>query len=448
MESILNKVTHLSGILKTLLPIKEEYQQKLDKKFRLEFNYNSNHLEGNTLTYGETVLLLIFDETKGNHTLREYEEMKAHDVAFALIKEWAEDQEHPLTEAYIRNLNKVILVRPFWKDAITPDGQNTRRQIKVGDYKEYPNSVRLPNGEIFHYASPSDTPVRMGELMNWYRRQEEEATLHPVELAALFHYKFVCIHPFDDGNGRISRLLMNYVLLRNYLPPVIIKAADKRNYLQALHQADVGDIQAFINYITQQLLWSLEISIKAAKGENIDEPGDLDKKLLLLKKKMGGEPDVKGIQKKDSHAIRVIVENSIIPLAVAWENKLKEFDVFFFSREVVVMIDGHRVAGNDLGVLLTNECSVYLYPNLDKNILIQSLSLSCNPRGIHKIKKEMSLNGGKIEVFFYDNTYEILFSGSETTINKLYHQQLTSEEIDIIVDSVGTWLYNVVAQYI
>ncbi len=71
MKNTLDKVDELALSLQALLPIKPEYKQKLDKKFRLEFNYNSNHMEGNTLTYGETELLLFFDETKGNHSLRD-----------------------------------------------------------------------------------------------------------------------------------------------------------------------------------------------------------------------------------------------------------------------------------------------------------------------------------------------------------------------------------------
>ena len=126
MQNTINKIEELSSTLKKALPMKAEFQTKLDKKFRLEFNYNSNHMEGNTLTYSETELLLIFDETKGNHTLREYEEMKAHDVALQLINDWASDKDRPLTETNIKNLNEVILVKPFWKDAITPDGQKTR----------------------------------------------------------------------------------------------------------------------------------------------------------------------------------------------------------------------------------------------------------------------------------------------------------------------------------
>jgi Fic family protein len=287
MNTVLDKVDALVAELNALLPYKPEDKKRLDKKFRLEFNYNSNHLEGNTLTYGETELLLIFDDTKGNHTLREYEEMKAHDAAYQLIEDWANDKERPLTEQNIKNLNEIILVRPFWKDAQTPDGQATRRKIEVGNYKGFPNSVRLQNGEIFENASPSETPKQMQALIDWYR--DEENNSHPVTLAAMLHYKFVRIHPFDDGNGRISRLLVNYVLLRNGLPPIVIKSKDKTNYLRALHLADIGDYEPFINYIAEQLIWSLEISIKAAKGEGLEEVGDLEKEISLLTKKLLSE---------------------------------------------------------------------------------------------------------------------------------------------------------------
>ena len=111
MQSIINKIDILANELKSLDPLSAQNQKRLDKKFRLEFNYNSNHIEGNTLTYGETALLLIFDRTEGRHELREYEEMKAHDVAFKLIKEWSMDKERPLTETDIKNLNEILLVR-------------------------------------------------------------------------------------------------------------------------------------------------------------------------------------------------------------------------------------------------------------------------------------------------------------------------------------------------
>ena len=281
---ILNYIDQLSATYNSLLPMSPENQRRWDKKVRLEFNYNSNHIEGNTLTYGETELLLLFGETHGSRPMRDYEEMKAHDVAFQKIKEWAADTETPLTEQDIKNLNQIILVQPFWKDAITPDGQPTRRQITVGNYKTQPNSVRLPNGELFEYTAPQEVPIKMQDLMEWYR--DEQTALHPVTLAAMFHYKFVRIHPFDDGNGRVSRLLMNYVLLAHKLPPVVIKSSDKQNYLHALHLADTEQYEAFIRYIAEQVVRSLEMAIKAAKGESIEEPDDLDKEIALLARQL------------------------------------------------------------------------------------------------------------------------------------------------------------------
>ncbi|WP_449438351.1 Fic family protein [Pedobacter steynii] len=212
--------------LKKLLPLSDDQQKKLDKKLRLEFNYNSNHLEGNTLTYGETKLLLLFDQTSGDHEYREYEEMKAHDVALKMVEQEAVDLERPLTEQFIRSLNKHLLVREFWKEAITHDGQPTRKKIIPGDYKKTPNSVRLQNGEIFDYTPPEKVAEEIADLVQWYN--EHEATEDPIILASLLHYRFVRIHPFDDGNGRVSRLLMNYVLLRKDYPVVVIKSAEKR----------------------------------------------------------------------------------------------------------------------------------------------------------------------------------------------------------------------------
>lgn len=324
----LDTVDQLVKALGALQPIKQEYQHKLDKKFRLEFNFNSNHLEGNTLTYNETELLLMFDDTKGNHQMREYEEMKAHDVAYHLINEWAKESERPLTEQAIKNLNETILVRPFWKEAITQDGQNTRRKIQIGNYKEFPNSVRLQNGEIFNYASPAETPILMNELMTWYRTDEK--SLHPVALAAMLHYKFVRIHPFDDGNGRIARLLMNYILIKNNLPPVVIKSKEKSKYLKALHFADIGNFEAFIEYIAEQVIWSLEMYIKGAKGESIDEPGDLDKKLSLFEQTISKKEDFVTI-KKSIEIQEKLCTNVFIPLINEIGIHTNKLEKYFFN---------------------------------------------------------------------------------------------------------------------
>ena len=338
MKELLEHIESLKKAFVKLQPLSTENQQKLDKKFRLEWNYNSNHIEGNTLTYGETELLLIFGETKGNHEYREYEEMKGHDLALKMVEQLATDTERNLTENFIRELNQAILKEPFYKEAITEDGQSTRRLIEIGKYKSFPNSVRLQNGEIFNYASPSETPALMNDLLNWYNAATEDKNQSPAEVAAEFHYRFVCIHPFDDGNGRISRLLMNYHLIKSGYPPVIIKTGDKKRYLFALHEADIGNLEAFKKYIAEQLVWSYEISIKAAKGESIDETGDLIKEIKVFKK---GLPDLKkNLTKKSQIVVKAIWDKRIKVLfqqlveSVSHYNSLfSDIDIIYFKNE-------------------------------------------------------------------------------------------------------------------
>jgi filamentation induced by cAMP protein fic len=342
---IFDYIDQLSATYNSLLPMSPENQRRWDKKVRLEFNYNSNHIEGNTLTYGETELLLLFDETHGSRPMRDYEEMKAHDVAFQKIKEWATDTETPLTEQDIKNLNQIILVQPFWKNAITPDGQPTRRQITVGNYKTQPNSVRLPNGELFEYTAPQEVPIQMQALMEWYR--DEQTALHPVTLAAMFHYKFVCIHPFDDGNGRVSRLLMNYVLLAHKLPPVVIKSSDKQNYLHALHLADTGQYEAFIRYIAEQVVSSLEMAIKAAKGESIEEPDDLDKEIALVARQLQHQETYKTPQQ-----VLNVFHWAQQKLLAPCEAVLQKFDKLFQEKKRVRKVNHKEVEEENRNSLL------------------------------------------------------------------------------------------------
>jgi len=427
MDVTLEKIDNLVADLKSLLPMKPEYQQSLDKKIRLEFNYNSNHIEGNTLTYGETELLLIFDKTTGNHELREYEEMKAHDVAFEKIKDWAYDKERPLTEADIKELHRLLLVRPFWKEAITLDGQPTRRLIEVGAYKKYPNSVRLQNGEIFHYTSPEETPMQMGELMQWYR--DEEKTLHPVTLAAMLHYKFVRIHPFDDGNGRLSRLLMNYVLLKNNLPPVIIKSSDKKAYLFTLNQADTGDYQAIIDYIAQQLIWSLELSIKAAKGETPEEQDDWEKKVALLKKQQTQGEEV---TPKSIGSVLNIIHSSALPLLGKVMETLSLYDDLFAEKRLLFgdRSSSRLIQTKDQMIRLLEEDNDRYMRDLRFSYKLQGYKLD----GINTFSERIDLSWEFDQFkyyFFFDH------NDHNKAEARLYNQLLSEEEINSIARSCG-----------
>src|SRR5206468_2622159 len=135
---------------------------------------------------------------------------------------------------------------------VTPEGGQTKKWVKLGQYKSEPNQVTTPTGEIHHFALPEETPARMGKLMLRTRSGLEKPELHPVAFAAFVHHEFVSIHPFDDGNGRMARLLMNLLLMQNHYPPAVIRLQDRDKYFGALAQADTGDLEPFTSFIAEQ----------------------------------------------------------------------------------------------------------------------------------------------------------------------------------------------------
>lgn len=260
----------------------------------LEFNYNSNHIEGNTLTYGQTELLLKYGEVAENAKMKDLEEMKAHNLCLGIVKAESTDNDHPLTEAFVRGLHKTMLREDY--TAYTKEGKPYT--VHAGIYKTRPNSVKNVTGEIFEYASVEETPVLMHDLIEWYNEAEKNMELSPIELASLFHYRYIRIHPFEDGNGRISRLIVNYILAKHSYPMIVVKSDDKTNYLTALHQCDiaVGSVPAIgavaeieqitplVDYLSKCLERALTISIKAAKGDNIEEEDDFAKQLKIIER--------------------------------------------------------------------------------------------------------------------------------------------------------------------
>lgn len=223
----------------SLLPLSEPQQHKLSMKFSVEYNYNSNHMEGNTLTYGQTELLLLFGKVSGEADLKDFVDMKASEVSVKMMTEEALNRDIPLTQNFIRTLHRTLLREDYTEYRMLPNGVQTSFVIHAGGYKTRPNSVVTRYGDRFEYASPEETPALMADLVDWYNEEENRGKLTPVELAALFHYRYIRIHPFEDGNGRIARLMVNYILARHNWPMIVVRSRKKNEYLEALHQSDL-----------------------------------------------------------------------------------------------------------------------------------------------------------------------------------------------------------------
>ena len=172
MKNII-KAQQLKSKLDALRPINKEDELRIMQKFRLDWNYHSNHIEGNSLTYGETKALILFHITASGKPLKEHFEITGHNEAI----NWVYDiikQEIPLTEKVIRELHELILHEPYEVNAITPDGNPTKKKIKIGEYKTIPNHVKTITGEIFRFATPEETPAKMQDLMQWLQSNKEK----------------------------------------------------------------------------------------------------------------------------------------------------------------------------------------------------------------------------------------------------------------------------------
>lgn len=266
-----------------LQPLSEAQQRSLSRRFTVEYNYNSNHIEGNTLTYGQTELLLMFGSVSGVGHLQDFNEMKASQVGLEMMSQQVKEGNMPLTQTFIRQLHHTLLREDYTVYRNLPGGQQTSYVVHAGQYKTRPNSVITRYGDRFEYASPEETPALMTDLVNWYNEAEASGKYSVIELAALFHYRYIRIHPFEDGNGRIARLMVNYILARHGWPMIVVRSRKKQQYLEALHKTDlvVGSvpsdgahasltkIRTFVKYFTN--LVEDELAYNIAYIENEDK---------------------------------------------------------------------------------------------------------------------------------------------------------------------------------
>ena len=160
-----------------LQPLSEKDRERLSRRFTVDFNYNSNHIEGNTLTYGQTEILLLFGKVIGEADVCDVQEMTASNVGLRMMTEEAILKGMPLTQNFIRTLHKTILREDYTVYRNLPGGMQTSYVIHAGQYKTRPNSVITRYGDRFEYASPEETPGLMGDLVDWYNATEQEGKL-------------------------------------------------------------------------------------------------------------------------------------------------------------------------------------------------------------------------------------------------------------------------------
>lgn len=440
LKDNLNRATALKNELDNIRPLSNEQEKKIWQKFRLDWNFHSSKIEGNSLSYGETKALILFNQTAQAKPLKDHLEMSGHDEAIKYIEEIV-NQQRPLTETFIRELHKIILKQPYQVNALTPDGAPTKKWVNIGMYKTTPNHVKTQTGEMFYFASPEETPAKMSDLMSWFSIENKKDSLHPVIFSTEFHYRFVRIHPFDDGNGRIARLLMNFILLQKGYPPAIIKTEEKENYYRALQQADAGQLDYFFNFICEQVNYSLELMLKAARGEEIDESDDLDKKLQLLKMRLGNDPKSKLTVRRNNETIKKVIEKSLFPLVEDLEEQIAKFDSLFKDREIQIKYGNTTVRKNNFRKGLSQIFNDYINKDLVANKHIYPINFDSKLLGLVNSDPNLNIKGLSFTLEFFQNVYELKGNGIKHPLNKLYDDYFKKDEIKDIVGQLLNWQY-------
>jgi Fic family protein len=227
------QVDDLKRCLDSFRPLNPSQVDRLQEIFDLEYTYHSNSIEGNTLTLRETALVLKEGITIAGKTMKEHLEVINHQQAYDFVKELV-TEEADLNKRVVLEIHALIL-HGNRQDA----GRYRTEQVGIlGSRHQPPDHFRVPDLMDDYYA--------------YYEAQKQ--TAHPVLLAADMGERLVTIHPFVDGNGRTSRLVMNLLLLRAGYPLTIIRTEDKGAYFDALEKVQVReDSQAFQVYLLKEV---------------------------------------------------------------------------------------------------------------------------------------------------------------------------------------------------
>jgi len=233
--------------LDNLRPLPPQLVKKLWEQMQIEFTYNSNAIEGNTLSLRETQLVIQEGITVHGKSLREHLEAKNHPDTIDYVEKLAQKGD-------IIKQDNILKVHELLMRGI--DDQN------AGKYRT--GQVRIA-GATFMPPPAKEIQSMISELLQTLSQNPDE--LRPIELAAFFHHKLVYIHPFLDGNGRTARLLMNVILMKSGYPFTALLKVDRPKYLRALSEADNRNPIPFANFIANCVERSLDIYLLAFEKE-------------------------------------------------------------------------------------------------------------------------------------------------------------------------------------
>ena len=266
--AIAARIIEKKKILDQYRPFPKPILERLREQFIAEWTYNSNAIEGNTLTLRETMLVLERGITVKGKSLREHFEVTNHRAAIFELEKMIQSKE-AISEDSILRLHAHILDNIDDRYA----GVYRRENVRILGARHIP-------------PSPFKIPDLMKDFFTWLNENPEQLSI--IELAAVAHYKFVSIHPFIDGNGRTGRLFMNLLFMQYGFPPAVILVTDRHKYYDVLNEANLGDLKPFVRFIAQSVERSIGLYLEAI--EPITDESQMGKEYILLREAAKNSP--------------------------------------------------------------------------------------------------------------------------------------------------------------
>jgi Fic family protein len=259
----IRQIDSLQAAIKEHGPIPAAVLKSINYKLRLEWNYTSNSMEGNSLTRRETRTVMVGVISVNDKPLKDIIEIKNHDRVISTIMKIGKGELN-ISESRIKDIHKGIMYE-----------EDTEKHKYIGHWKNADNFMTNVDGERYDFVSYLEVPERMHQLVNWTNSEKEKIqrkqkdALHPALLAFKFHLDYLAIHPFYDGNGRTARILSNLILISYGLPPLYIKETEKQNYYRYLTDIQTygGEPDLFYEFMASLVLRSLQITSDIIKGE-------------------------------------------------------------------------------------------------------------------------------------------------------------------------------------
>jgi len=403
------------NILKDELRLKLSNEQlhQAEKKLQVDFHYNSNGIFGSALSYNETQLAISYDTVVAGRSVREYTNLQLGKIAYQSVLDAAYNKRHQLNVNFIDDIHRILSPRKH--SCIAPANNN------------FVNAV-VSGGDINYFDRGFSRDLY--DIAAWYKDEQIKNELYAPELAALLHKKIIETDIEDAHNGKLARMLVNYVLIKNDLLPVAFKPTETINYIEATANED---ITVFSNYLADQLLLSHQCYLDIISNEKKEETRDWRKKIVSLKQELDKKDQIRFA--KNHSIIRRIYNGILLPLIFRIKDEISEYENLFLSNAIffktskesfynqlrnISQIDAH-IAGNI--VLYTDDIAFDFSFNDFKIIEYVSFDIHC-----------------KLSVSFLKHSYELTFE--DKTISKYYHQVFSEEDIQMLIDHIGSVLHS------